>query len=92
MNTNAEEGPADAEHVAQDATSNNVEDRERRGILIAPFIVYCAASCFGRSRRPRGAGQPCQGINRVRVFDQISKTSQVFLKVGVAKQTTTFYQ
>ena len=37
MNTNAEEGPADAEHVAQDATSNNVEDRERRGILIAPL-------------------------------------------------------
>ena len=34
---NAEEGSADAEHVAQDATSNNVEDRERRGILIAPL-------------------------------------------------------
>ena len=31
---NAEEGLADAEHVAQDATSNNVEDRERRGILV----------------------------------------------------------
>ena len=34
---NAEEGPADAEHFAQDATSNNVEDWERRGILIAPL-------------------------------------------------------
>ena len=48
---NAEEGSADAEHVAQDATSNNVEDRERRGILIAPLCrkLYCAGmGCIAR--------------------------------------------
>lgn len=32
MNAEEEEGPA--EHVVQDATSNNVEDREPRGILV----------------------------------------------------------
>ena len=48
---NVEEGSADAEHVAQDATSNNVEDRERRGILIAPLCrkLYCAGmGCIAR--------------------------------------------
>lgn len=35
---NAEEGLADAEHVAQDATSHNVVDRERRGIVIVSAL------------------------------------------------------
>ena len=35
---NAEEGLADAEHAAQDATSHNVVDRERRGIVIVSAL------------------------------------------------------
>ena len=66
---NAEEGPADAEHFAQDATSNNVEDWERRGILIAPLALCVRAASLGK---PPGIRRhtPTHGraINRVLVF------------------------
>ena len=45
MNAEEEEGPA--EHVVQDATSNNVEDREPRGILVI-WHGRWQELCYGR--------------------------------------------